>query len=167
MYEVNDLIMYGGTGVCKVARIGKPDFDGFDNDRMYYILEPLYSSGTIYAPIDNEKVFIRPVISAEEANQLIDTIPEVHTEIFKTSSMQQLSKHYQEVIDRHRCKDLIELTKSIHAKSVEASANNRRLGAIDKKFMKKAEDLLFGELAAALKINKEEVSTYITERIEK
>ena len=31
--------------------------------RLYYVLEPLYQSGVIYAPVDNEKVHMRPVIS--------------------------------------------------------------------------------------------------------
>jgi CarD family transcriptional regulator len=116
MFEVDDLIMYGGTGVCKVEAITKPDFEEPDEDRLYYVLQPLYQSGTIYAPVDNDKVFMRPVISADEANELIDIMPEVHTEIYKSSSIQQLSKHYQSVLDTHKCVDLIKLTKSIHKK---------------------------------------------------
>lgn len=116
MYEVNDLIMYGNTGVCKVSDIGKPEFVRENEDQLYYILEPLYQSGVIYAPIDNEKVFMRPVISEEEANELIDNIPEIHTEIFKNNSMQQMTKHYQAAIDTHRCAELLKLTKSIHQK---------------------------------------------------
>jgi len=166
MFEVDDLIMYGGTGVCKVEAITKPDFEGFDQDRLYYVLQPVYGSGTIYAPVDNEKVFMRPVISADEANELIDIMPEVHTEIYKSSSIQQLSKHYQSVLDTHKCVELIKLTKSIHKKKVDAQKQNRHLGQIDKKFMKRAEDLLFGEFAAALHIPREDVTTYISSRID-
>lgn len=86
MYNVGDLIMYGGTGVCEVKDITRPDFGGTTVEQDYYILQPLYQSGTIYAPVDNEKVFTRPVISAQEADDLISIIPEVHTEIYKSSS---------------------------------------------------------------------------------
>ena len=109
---------------------------------------------------------MRPVISADEANELIDIMPEVHTEIYKSSSIQQLSKHYQSVLDSHKCVELIKLTKSIHKKKVDAQKQNRHLGQIDKKFMKRAEDLLFGELAAALHIPREDVTTYISSRID-
>jgi Transcriptional regulators, similar to M. xanthus CarD len=166
MYEVDDLIMYGGTGVCKVSDITTPEFESREENRLYYVLEPLYQSGVIYAPVDNHQVFMRPVISADEANDLIDTIPEVHTEIYKSSSMQQLSKYYQSVLDTHKCVNLIKLTKSIHAKKLDAEAKNRHLGQIDKKFMKKAEDLLFGELAVALKISRDDVESYIQQRLE-
>lgn len=165
MYEVNDLVMYGSTGVCRVSEIGKPDFADSDEDRLYYILEPVYQSGVIYAPVDNEKIFMRPVISEDEAKSLIDTIPEIHTEIYKNNSMQQLSKHYQSMIDTHKCFELLKLTKSIHQKKMNAIKENRNLGQIDKKFMKRAEELLCGEFAVALHIPREDVQHYIYERL--
>lgn len=164
MFNVGDLIIYGGTGVCRVKDITHPDF-GMPEDRLYYILEPVYQAGTIYAPVDNGKVYMRPVISEEEANELIDIMPEVHTEIYKSSSIQQLSKHYQAIIDTHKCLDLIRLTKSIRKKKEAAMRQNRRLGQIDKKFMKRAEDLLFGELAAALDMSRDDLDSYIQNRI--
>ena len=89
MYQIDDLIMYGSTGVCRVSDITEQVFN--DDDKIYYVLEPLYQSGVIYAPVDNEKVFMRPVISEEEAKRLIDDIPAIHTEIYRNSSMQQLT----------------------------------------------------------------------------
>lgn len=166
MYNVGDLIMYGGTGVCEVKEITRPNFGGETVDQDYYILQPLYQRGTIYAPVDNEKVFTRPVISAQEADDLISIIPEVHTEIYKSSSTQQLTKHYQSVIDTHKTVDLVRLAKSIHQKMDAAHKQNRHLGQIDKKFMKRAEDLLYGELAAALDIPREDILNYIEERLD-
>lgn len=166
MYEINDLIMYGSTGVCKVSDITTPEFAADDEDNLYYVLKPLYQSGVIYAPVNNEKVFMRPVITEAEAKDLIDNIPQIHTEIYKNSSMQQLTKYYQSILDTHRCSDLLKLTKSIHQKKVDAMKQNRHLGQIDKKFMKRAEDLLFGEFAAALNISREDVQSYIQERLD-
>ena len=164
MYNVGDLIMYGTTGVCKIDSISEKSF-GPDEDRLYYVLDPLYQSGTIFAPVDNEKVFMRPVMSSEEALALIDNMPSVEAEVFKSSSIQQLSKHYQSVIGTHDNEELIRLTKSIHMKKEEAMKMNRHLGQIDKKFMKRAEDLLFGEIAAVLQIPREEVVGFIEDRI--
>ena len=39
---------------------------------------------------------------------------------------------------------------SIHAKRRQAESQNRRLGMVDERYLKQAEQLLFGELAAAL-----------------
>ncbi len=164
MFKVDELVMYGGTGVCKVIEIGRPDFS--DDDRLYYFLEPVYQSGMIYAPVDSERVVMRPLISSEEAKHLLDSIDEIHTEIYKTNSMQQLSAHYQKIIDTYRCEDLLSLTKSIYAKRIEALKNNKKLGQIDKRFMKKAEDLLYGEVATALHVDKSDVEEYVHTKLD-
>lgn len=165
MYQVDDLVMYGGMGVCRVKEIISRGFGEDEPEQKYYILEPLYQSGTIYAPVDNTKVFMRPVISKDEANEVIDQMPLVDTDIFRSSSVQQLSKHYQAVLDTHKILDLVALTKSINKKEAAALKQNRHLGQIDKKFMKRAENLLFGELAAALSIPFDDVPDYIAERL--
>ena len=56
--------------------------------------------------------------------------------------------------------------QSIDMKKIDAMKHNRHLGQIDKKFMKRAEDLLFGEFAAALNISREEVQSYIQTRLQ-
>ena len=61
MYEIGALVMYGRTGVCRVADISRQE--GQD----YYTLKPLFQSCDIYTPVESEKVFIRPSISREEA----------------------------------------------------------------------------------------------------
>ena len=63
MFKENELVMYGSTGVCRVKEIGRPSFVDKDDERIYYLLEPVFQSGVIYAPIDNDKIPIRAVIS--------------------------------------------------------------------------------------------------------
>ena len=81
MYQIGDLIVYGGTGVCRVEKVEAPKLKGTDGKRQYYTLKPLYQDGTICIPVDT-KVFMRPVISREEAEKLIDAIPEVKAEAY-------------------------------------------------------------------------------------
>lgn len=50
-------------------------------------------------------------------------------------------------------------------KKQAAEKQNRKLGAIDEKYMKRAEDLLFGELAAALGVDRDQVNEYVVEKI--
>ena len=160
MYKENELVIYGSTGVCRVVKIGLPEFSD-DEERLYYFLEPLYQAGIIYAPVDNEAVSMRPVISADEASDMLDSIDGIQAEPFKDHSMQQLSAHYQSIIDTHNCIELLTMAKSIYLKSEEASRNNKRLGQIDKRFMKRAEELLYGEFAVALNADKDEIQEYV------
>ena len=55
---------------------------------------------------------------------------------------------------------------SIHAKKESMQRQKRRFGSVDERFLKQGEDLLFGELAAALDIPREEVPGYIAARVE-
>ena len=167
MYDIGDLIVYGSTGVCRVRDITTHDSGGADDSKKYYLLEPLYQKCTIYSPVENPKVFMRPIISAEEANRLIDTIPTVNAEAYHNSVLRQLVEHYDEIISRHDCGDLIELTMSIYAKREYMRQQNRKFGQIDERFMRKAEELLYGELSAALGIKKDEVPEYIKRRLGK
>ena len=161
MFRVNELVMYGRTGLCKISKIGKPDFFIDDNDRLYYFLEPIYQGGIIYAPVDNEKTSIRPVISKAEAYELLTEAVAIEPELSKCRSLQQQTAYYQSIIDSHDCFDLLKLAKAIYLKGQQASANKKKLGQIDKRFMLKAEDLLYGELAAALSMDKEQVAEIV------
>lgn len=66
MYEKGDYIVYGQHGICRVQDITNPGFSGMDEHKLYYVLEPLCSTGSkIYSPVDNEKVLMRRVMSRE------------------------------------------------------------------------------------------------------
>ena len=165
MFKIGDLIVYGGTGVCRVADIRVQDIPGLDRNRLYYILRPLYQDCTISIPADNPKVFMRPVISRAEAEALIDRIPSIQSEAFSSPVTRELADYYEAGLKSHDCADLVKLTKSIYAKRRRAQACNKKLGAIDERYMKRAEEMLFGELAAVLEIPREQVVDYIARRI--
>ena len=166
MFQAGDLIVYGNTGVCKVEGFAKPNLPGVDRNKEYYVLTPLYQEGTIYSPTDNTKVFMRPVISKNKAEELINMIPSIQAQSFHTSSSQQLTEHYQGFFNSHDCSDLIELIMSIYAKKQYLLNHKHKFGQIDERFMRKAEELLHGELAVALGISLKEVPGYIASRVE-
>lgn len=157
--------MYGAMGVCRIAKIGKLDFVDENDQLLYYFLEPLYKSGTFYAPVENKKIAIRKVISKKAAKSLLDEIDSIKGEIIATPSIQQLSHQYQEIIDLHDCRALLGLKKSIIAKEKDAIKNKKKLGQIDRRFMKKADELLYGELSAALNLDIEKVESMVNEKL--
>ena len=163
MYQPGDMIIYGSTGVCRVKEITKPDFQS--GDQLYYALDPLYQDGVIYTPVDT-KVFMRPVITKEEAEALIDKIPTMQAAAYHNSVLRELEEHYAGYLKSHDCGDLIELAMSIYAKKQLLTAQRRKFGAVDERFLKRAEDLLDGELAVALGVPKDQVGAYISARVD-
>lgn len=165
MYHTGDLVVYGTTGVCRVEGVIRPEGAGAERKKLYYRLSPLQEDGVIYTPAENGKVPMRPVISAQEAEALIDLIPTMHAEAVYSPTLQALAQHYQSMLRSSDCREVLRLTMSIYCKQQAAQAKNRRLGLVDERYRKQAERLLHGELAAALGIPFDEVQPYIARRV--
>lgn len=169
MYEAGELIIYGSLGVCKVVELTRPPFvpvpEGEREAKLHYVLEPQTQRGRIYVPVD-APVFMRPVLSREEAESLIDMIPACRAEVFHSSRLPELAKHYGEAMQSHRCEDLVALIKSVYAKKQERMRGGQKIGTVDEEYMRKAEKLLHGELAVALGMEAHEVEGYIAKRVQ-
>ena len=164
MFSVGDLIVYNETGVCRVEQIGPPAFNPRER-RDYYTLTPLYSAGTIYVPVDSG-VFMRPVLSREEAEELIDRLPEIQRAHVDNRDYRAAAQQYQGFLKTHRCEDLVQLIKEVYLKGQEQAKAGKKPSKVDQEFRKRAETLLHGELSAALGIPVEEIPEYITRRIQ-
>lgn len=166
MYEVGELVLYGSTGVCRVEEVKEQPSPATGEDRMYYVLRPLYEDCVISAPVGSDKVFIRPIISKEEAEEIIGQIPQVRPEEYQGKAAREVTAQYEALLKSHDCRSLVKLTMSIYAKKQALLTQKRKFGAVDERFLKKGEDLLFGELAAALDVPRERVQEYIAAKVE-
>ncbi len=165
MYSIGQLIIYGGEGVCRVEAVGPLDLTGMKSDKWYYTLQPLYRTGSVFAPVEG-KVFMRPVISREEAEGLVRSIPQIREDHLESRNLRLTGEHYQKLLDSHDCADLVQLIKTIYVKQQSAQAAGRKGGQVDERYRKRAEDTLYGELAVALGIPKGDVEGYIRSALE-
>lgn len=164
MYQIGEKIIYGGNGVCVIDEIKVIETPHTGEAQQYYVIRPMFQDCKISVPVDTT-VFMRPVISQAEAEDLVDSIPRVEVEPYYNSALRQLQEYYDAKINTHRCEDLLEPTMSLHRKKLRMLEQKRKFGAIDERYMKRAEELLFGELAAALEIQRDEVRQYIEDRL--
>lgn len=165
MFAPGDYIIYSGEGVCRVESIGPLDISGSNRLKEYYTLQPVYREGKIFIPVDTN-VFMRPVISRDEAEELIRHIPEVRGEIYENRNLRMLNEYYQSLLQTHNCEDMLVLIKAVYAKQRENESAGKKPGLVDERYMKRAEDILHGELAVALNIAKEDVPRYIANVLE-
>lgn len=164
MFSVGELVMYGQIGVCRIQEIAVPSFCDPGENRQYYVLEPLHQNGTVFVPVD-AKVSIRRVINKQEADRLIDLIPTMARQDFDGASLQELKQHYADALRSQDCGDLIELIISIYDKKQRRIQNNQKVGSIDEDAMRRAEELLYSELAVALDLPGDQVQKYIAARV--
>lgn len=166
MFEKGSLMIYDTTGVCRVEDIGVPaGLPVANKDKKYYKLAPVFGSGTIYIPVDT-KVFMRPVITKNEAESLIRKIPEIREDICDTHNQKVLEDHYKASLMTHECEDLIQLIKTVYVKKKNLERTGKKTGKTDTQYMKRAKALLHEELSIALEIPVEEVEDYITRTVE-
>lgn len=166
MYKINDLIIYGSAGVCRVKDIKKSDLMGSGTKQLCYVLEPIYHDYVISTPVENKKVFTRPILTKKEAEQLIESIPQIDAEAYHNSVLRQLEAHYKTFLDTHDCTEILKLILSLYSKKKEIEEQNRKFGQIDERFLRQAEDLLFGELSASLDIPRDKTVEYVKSRLE-
>lgn len=167
MFEAGQLILYGTTGVCRVEAVGPPEGDSrLDPSKTYYTLVPLYEPGVIYLPVDS-KAFMRPVMSREEALELIRRIPLVEAKPFYSRDQRLMTEHYCSLFQSHDCEALIQLIKAVHQKGQQLSQNGKKMGLMEQQYLRRAVTLLHGELATVLEIPLEDVERFIQAELEK
>lgn len=161
MFQINDYIIYGGNGVCKVIDIGIPPISGMDSKRQYYILQPVYNkTSTIYTPIDNDKVIMRKVLSKKEAKELIETIPDIDT-LEDTGSAKFQENNYKNSMMKYDCHEWVKIIKTLYIKKKDREADGKKITSTDEKYLQIAKDSLFGELAIPLEMDREETEELV------
>ncbi len=160
MYSLGDKIIYGENGVCTVVKIAPLDMSGADRQKLYYHLTPLVGSGTYFTPVDSN-AFMRPVMSREEAEAFIDTIPSIEPAVCNDSRFNHVDAFYKELFRKHTCEALVAIVKGLRSRLTERKTRSSRAEVT----MKRAKDMLNGELSIALGIGIDEVDDYISSRI--
>ncbi|MCF0121508.1 MAG: hypothetical protein HUJ65_07710 [Oscillospiraceae bacterium] len=165
MFKEGELIIYSGTGVCRVMEIVEKELEA-GTKRLFYILQPLYQRCVISAPANSDKVFMRPIISRAEAERLIEDIPSTKTEIYHNRALHQLADYYEKKLKSHDCGGLLQLMMSLYAKKKLVESQNKKFSTVDERFLKRTEELLFGEFAAALGIDRDEIQSDLREKMQ-
>lgn len=71
MFKTNDYFIYSSRGVCRIDDICDRSIN--HTKRTYYVFHPVTDKDAkIMIPIDNQKIFMRAIISPEEAEEIID-----------------------------------------------------------------------------------------------
>jgi CarD family transcriptional regulator len=163
MFEVDDYIMYGMTGVCKILDITSEKFINSDK-REYYVLSPIYSDNTIIKiPVDNNKVPMRKVISKGDVTSLINNIPNMET--LWIEDEKKRNEKFKIMLKSGQCEKLIKLIRSIDSNKEYVKSIGKKSYQADNHIMKEAERLLNEEFAIILNISPDEITSYISSKI--
>ena len=158
MYEKGQFIIYGVRGVCEVVDITTLDRPGGSEGKLYYVLRPYAQKASkIVTPVDSEKTVTRPLLSREEALELIDGIQEVPE--LEVPSDKQREERYKEALKTCDCRAWVGMIKTLYTRRRSRMAQGKK--------MTDSEDNLCSELSVSLGMPREDVEAYIKERVSK
>ena len=120
----------------------------------------LTRSGTVLTPVDT-KVLMRPILSRQEAEDFIAQLPQLPPEEPESRSMRLLKEFYQQIVTSYDCRRMAGLIRSAVRRRKHALRTGRKVSQMDERYLRRAENALYGELAAALDLPEEEVLPYI------
>ena len=166
MYNVGDVVFYSSTGVCSVEKVGVPDIGGLPDNVNYYTLRPVSQNHkeAIYVPV-NTCAKMRPVISRRQARRYIQQVENMKPVYPATRNPKAVSDFYSGLISTYKCEDLLQVIVSHTCKRRECAAKNKHLNRTQSTFLKRAQEMLYGELSYALNISRQEVRNTVESKI--
>lgn len=167
MFQKGDFVMYGSKGVCKILDVTTLKMDGISKDRLYYEMQPLDAAGSkIYTPVDHEKSkgVMRPVLTYREAQELLETIPDMELEWIRDDRAREAD--YREAIISGDAKKMMAMIKALHRRRRERVAQGRKLTSMDTKYLKAAEKNLYDELSLVLQMPVNSVEALVKEKLQ-
>lgn len=164
MFQKGDYIIYGSSGVCLVEEVGPMDMAGTVRGKLYYTLRPMYSgSSTIFTPTDNDKIVMRYILTRDEAERCMEGAE--LAEPLEIRDERKREEIYREVLRGCDCDDCVRLLKTLYGRQNVRLENGKKVAALDERYMKMAEESLFGELAVSLGEEREEVREKVYTKI--
>ena len=165
MFQVNDTIMYGTQGICKIVEIAEKDFMG--TKKEYYVLKPMKdAAATLFAPVNNEKIEskMRRILTEQEIYALIEAMPKEEANWIKNEN--ERKEQYKQIIASGNHMELIKMIKALYLHKQEREADGKHLYLSDERFFKEAERILYDEFQYVLNIKREELMPLIFAKIE-
>lgn len=165
MFNKGATVYYATAGVCKVNDICRSPFNQSD-ERMYYVLQPNDSNnGTIiYAPVENETVVLRPLMTKCEATELISSLSDLP--LLDIINEKQRRDEYRNAMKLGTPKSLAMVIKTVYNRKKNAVNEKKRFSDTDSEFDKAARHCLFGELSCVLDITSDEAEARVFAAIE-
>lgn len=161
MYKVNEVVLYGSNGVCKIEEISKKSISGVEME--YYVLKPLFSQiSTLFVPINNKTLVskMRHTLSEEAIKDILNNLPLAPNWI---EDKNQRFDFCKEIISGGDFESIINLIRMLRVHEREQSSNGKHLHISDERFLKEAEKMVCDEISFVLNMERSEIIPMLLE----
>ena len=156
MFNIGDFVVYKND-VCEVVAYKEKHIKG----NYYYELVPILDDSLkIVVPVSNG--YLRDVLSKEEAEKIIDMIPDI--EVIKIND-KLIENEYKRLLHEDGYEGLIKIIKTTYLRNEDRINNKRKISEKDDNYFNLAEKYLYSEFSVSLDIPYEEVKKYVINRV--
>ena len=143
MFQINDIVLYNQTDVCRVEDIQEMPF--LDSQRInYYVLKPVYeespSNSKVYVPVSAGESRVCRAFSADELRQMLDSdgvaVPWIESSMLR-------KKEFTDILKRNHPRELIGLIRTICKRRNEKLRAGQKFSEMDEKMLSAAEKRLY------------------------
>ena len=163
MYKIGEKVVYGTNGVFEIEDVREENVLG--ETHKYYVMRPAGEKreSFVFVPVDNEALTsqMRYPITKKNAEKLIKEIPDIPAAEWKKDSKQR-TDNYKKLIGSANHRDIISVIKSVWLNCESRKNEGKKAYVSDESMIKRAEAILYSELAASLGIPECEVADYIS-----
>lgn len=160
MFKIGEVVVYGAQGVCKIdciqtKQIGKQSAD-------YYVLKPLFNENTsLFVPVENKILTakVQSVLTLKEAKALVEAVPQIS--LLEFDNENQKREQYKNILASGNREALIALIKTICAEREVRRNTGKKLNINDEQTLRKAEALIYNELAFVYGVKPDEAKAII------
>ena len=155
-FQKDDYVFYESGGICKILDIQFAPLEGMPADREYYIMRSIHDkSGMIYVPLDNQNIFIRPLLNAEHAETLFASLASIVPIVEANGKL--LRVKYLEAMQKHDPFEWVRVMKTAYHRKNEFSDRSQRLSEGERDLVARAKNFLYTELSLALGVPEKEI----------
>lgn len=163
MFNVNEMIVYARSGICKIERIESKSFSVKNSmENKCYVLKPIYdSSSTVYVPVDNDVLtsMMRNILTKQEIDELLFNVKDEVTDW--VNDQRERTQKFRRILSGGITKDMLVMISSLVEKEKELAITGKKLCSSDDAVLKEAKREINQEFAYALGIELDGVEDYV------
>lgn len=106
---------------------------------------------------------MRPVLTMQEADELIGRIKEI--DLLWVKNEKDREQIYKDTLRTCDCEELVKIIKTLYLRKKTRLEAGKKVTSSDAKYLHLAEESLYGELSVVMGIPKDEMETFIYNKV--
>jgi CarD family transcriptional regulator len=156
MFKVNDVVIYGSAGICRIVDIRDEKLG--DEVNKYYILKPVFDEkNTFFVPVLNENLTskIHDILTYDEALEFAKKIRDIEPLWIDNDKERYVT--YKTTLDRGSREEIVSVVKALREREASLFRFGKKLRGSDETTMRQGDKIIKNELAFVLNVPANEI----------